>query len=394
VVRRFREAFKLLGDLLDRYEDGVLDVRAYPDIDGFGEVTEIDRFQRELKRAEATGAVSITMGTGRQSDTIVRVDLSDPRLLYAYVGRVPASTIAETSASRALAGSSLHPAIRDRVKDVIGAWARNKQWCGLMPGDEAGLRKTLLLAQAIVDGRHAGLDYRTFSRRHAGGSKDLEDLEVAVLRMLGAALPLPVGLDARATFSELGLDRFGPPLLLAGPIALDGMMIPISMPYLGIPAREHRRVTFVRPPSYVLTVENQTSFNRQVIETDPGRLGLVIYTGGYPSLDAQRAISHFAAALPAVSFHHWSDIDPDGTWIFRTVERAVSRPIVPHLMDRELAEAKGAPLPTPVNLRSDLAQASGIADLVAYFEEPGAKWLEQEELDPIMPELRFGMTRL
>ena len=63
-------------------------------------------------------------------------------------------------------------------------------------------------------------------------------------------------------------------------------------------------------------------------------------------------------------------------------------------MDRELAEAKGAPLPTPVNLRSDLAQASGIADLVAYFEEPGAKWLEQEELDPIMPELRFGMTRL
>lgn len=89
--------------------------------------------------------------------------------------------------------------------------------------------------------------------------------------------------------------------------------------------------------------------------------------------------------LPDVAIHHWSDIDPEGTWIFRTVERAVGRPIIPHLMDRAIADEKGAPLSNSVNLRSDLVQGSAIADLVEYFEGQGARWLEQEELDPVVP---------
>lgn len=385
MVRRFREAATLLGDLMDRHEASVVNVRAYPDVESFREVPEIDRFDRELKRAAAVGAVSLVMGNGRQSDTVVRVDLRDPSLLYEYLGRSPASATAEASASFALEGLVLDPAIRSRANDVVSAWSRNKQWFGLAPADHLGLRKALILAQALLDGKHRGLDYRTFSRRHGGGSKDLERLEVAVLRVLAAAQVIPDGLDARATLAELGLDRFGPPLLLAGPIRLDGVEMPSTLPYFGIPAREHRRITFTRPPRYVLTIENQTSFNRQVAETDLGRLGLVIYTGGYPSLDAQRAIRHFAQMLPDVAIHHWSDIDPEGTWIFRTVERAVGRPIIPHLMDRAIADEKGAPLSNSVNLRSDLVQGSAIADLVEYFEGQGARWLEQEELDPVVP---------
>jgi hypothetical protein len=35
---------------------------------------------------------------------------------------------------------------------------------------------------------------------------------------------------------------------------------------------------------------------------------------------------------PEVPFFHWSDIDPDGTWIFRTIEIAIVRPLDPNLM--------------------------------------------------------------
>jgi len=157
------------------------------------------------------------------------------------------------------------------------------------------------------------------------------------------------------------------------------------MPYIGLPAREYGRLSLTRTPSYILSIENQTSFNRQVMEVDPESQGVVLYTGGYPSLDIQRAIGYLATTFPDVPFFHWSDIDPEGTWIFRTVERAAGRKVVPHLMSAALAEAKGTPLPGRVNLRSPDAEGSAILDLVQYFETPGAKWLEQEELDPQMP---------
>jgi hypothetical protein len=39
-------------------------------------------------------------------------------------------------------------------------------------------------------------------------------------------------------------------------------------------------------------------------------------------------------------FFHWSDIDPDGAWVFRTIEQNIARPLRSHLM-AELAETFG-----------------------------------------------------
>jgi DNA topoisomerase VI subunit A len=92
----------------------------------------------------------------------------------------------------------------------------------------------------------------------------------------------------------------------------------------------------------VLTIENFASFSRHVAEADPQRVGVTIYVGGYPSLATQEALKELAAALPAdVPFFHWSDIDPDGTWIFRAIESSLGRELRPHLMSADIAESFG-----------------------------------------------------
>jgi hypothetical protein len=89
---------------------------------------------------------------------------------------------------------------------------------------------------------------------------------------------------------------------------------------------------------------------------------------------------------PHTPIFHWSDIDPDGTWIFHTIERTIGRSIHPHLMSAETAEKVGkAPSikTTPARCPPD----SGISSLAAYLAAEGAKTLDQEELDPTLPEL-------
>jgi len=105
----------------------------------------------------------------------------------------------------------------------------------------------------------------------------------------------------------------------------------------------------------------------------------------YPSLATQDALKTVAAALPAdVPFFHWSDIDPDGTWIFRTIENSIVRDLKPHLMSADLADSLGK-LPSDRARLPSGAMPSAISDLVTYLRRDDAKWLEQEELDPRLP---------
>jgi len=66
------------------------------------------------------------------------------------------------------------------------------------------------------------VDYRTFSRRIAGDSKALERVEGAVVRLLTGLVDLPPGAKPREALRTLGLERFAPPLLIAGRIDLAG----------------------------------------------------------------------------------------------------------------------------------------------------------------------------
>ncbi|MGC0322565.1 hypothetical protein ABIG06_003194 [Bradyrhizobium sp. USDA 326] len=384
--RLFTDARQLLGDLLDRFEAGTASPIGYPDYGAFASVVAADAFLKEVSRAEEAGAVSLTRGRGPKRNEIAHVRLVSAETLYRYLGRTPAPKIAEDAAARLVDGLDLDARLMDQASAIAAAWSRAKTWSAFSPADADRLRDAFVLAQAILDGKHVNVDYRTFSRRIVGDSKTLERLEGAVVRLLGGIIELPPEARPRAALRAIGLERFAPPLLIAGRVDLAGADLSAASPlYLGVAPNEANRIRFRDPPAYLLTIENFASFSRHIIEADPARLGATVYVGGYPSLATQQALRVLAEAIPNdTPIFHWSDIDPDGTWIFRTVEQAVGRSIRPHLMTPEIAEAFGdAP-----SLKASPARCppeSGIAMLAAYLAGEGAKTLEQEELDPKLP---------
>jgi Uncharacterized protein conserved in bacteria C-term(DUF2220) len=100
----------------------------------------------------------------------------------------------------------------------------------------------------------------------------------------------------------------------------------------------------------------------------------------------QDALKILAATLPAdIPFYHWSDIDPDGTWIFRTIETSIERALKPHLMSADLADRLGKAPSERLRLPTG-SVTSGISDLIVYLRREESRWLEQEELDPELPE--------
>jgi len=376
-----------MSDLLDRYEGGTANPLGYLDPDGFVDVFELDRFVRELREAEALGAIKIVPGKGRDADQIARVRLNAPAPLYDLLGRRPADEIAEEASRRLLEGLELPAAFGAHITAIRAAWSQGRDWQKFGAADVERLRTALLFAVAILEQKHRGTDYRTFSRRIAGDSKALERLEGAVVRLLGGAVELPPGARPRDALRTLGLEKFAPPLLLAGRVDFASAELSLTRPaYFGIPPQEAPRIRLREAPRYVLTIENYASFHRHIAEADRVAAGLTIYVGGYPSLATQDALRTLARLVPEeVPFFHWSDIDPDGAWIFRTVERIIARPLRPHLMTPELAERFGR-TPDDQSRPPRAAEDTAIAALIAYLSGPGAKWLEQEELDPVVPE--------
>jgi hypothetical protein len=383
--RRFTDARALLDDLLDRYEEGTPAPIAYPDDEAFVDVSEMDRFMKGLVQAEAVGAIRIARGRGRESDHVRHVRLEAASRLYDLLGRRPVGQLAAEASRRLLEGLDLPETFDASIAAVQAAWHRAGTWQGFAADDVDRLRTALILAKSILEGKHRGVDYRTFSRRIAGNSKALDKVEGAVVKLLSAAMDLPPTAPKEA-LRTLGLEKFAQPLLLSGQVDFASAELSRAAPgYFGIPPGEAHRLRLKETPSYLLTIENFASFNRHGIEADPERAGLTIYVGGYPSLATQAALKHLAEAIPAdVPFFHWSDIDPDGTWIFRTVERVIVRPLTPHLMSVDLAEQFGhAP---EQNVRPPRqTESSAIAPLVTYLQREDAKWLEQEELDPVIP---------
>ncbi|MCC8949701.1 hypothetical protein H8A97_32565 [Bradyrhizobium sp. Arg62] len=384
--RQFTDARLLMSDLLDRYEGGVESPIAYPDYDGFVDVAQMDKFVRELRNAEGRGAIRITRGRGLKSEQIKHVRLENAPLVYELLGRRPVGELMEAATGRLLEGLEL-PVQFDASLDALrSAWSRGREWQGFSLDDADRLRPAFVMAKAIVEQRHVGLDYRTFSRRFAGDSKALERLEGPVVRLVNGLVEVPPAARPRDALRTLGLEKFAPPMLLSGRFDFDVAELSAAAPkYFGIPPGEAERLRFRGRPDYVLTIENFASFSRHIMEADPQHAGITVYVGGYPSLATQDALKSIAAALPAdIPFFHWSDIDPDGTWIFRTIESSIVRKLNPHLMTADLAEKLGKPPVDRTRLPTG-AMPSAISELVAYLKRDDAKWLEQEELDPRLP---------
>src|SRR3981081_1337593 len=107
MARRFADARKLLGDLLDRHEAGAGSPIGYPAYSEFADVSAIDRFVRELEEAEAAGAIRLAKGRGRNGDQIAHVNLDVPERLADVLGRRPPGELAAEASLRLVEGFDL-----------------------------------------------------------------------------------------------------------------------------------------------------------------------------------------------------------------------------------------------------------------------------------------------
>ncbi len=395
--RRFIDARALLADLLDRYEANPKAERllAYLDVDGFTSVVDLDACCTELAMVERAGGVTIRRRRVGGADHIESVRLAAAGALYHHLGRTSATERADHALAELDQLASTNPVLREVLDEVRTAWSRNVRALGLEPGASRRLIMAIDLAVAMVarlrtdDSTQS--DFRSFSRGVVGNSKALERLATAVSTLAGQLAPdvlSPEMETAEEIIGAFGVTRLPQPFLISGPLALDGRELP-ALPYLGIPPEEALRLSYARPPAYVLIVENFTSFIRHVREVNRDLAGAVVFSGGFPSRPTLKAIVH-AACLADAPTYHWGDIDLGGLRIFIHLERALSAATVklqPHLMTEPLLRATGLPARRRSWVRAVTpAEDSGIHPLwQALVSADLGLDLEQEAIAPERP---------
>jgi hypothetical protein len=382
MARTFTDAHEALSDLIGRYEKNpaAQALRSYAADPGeFGSVHDFDHFQRMMGDAATAGAIEIRRVDRSPDSPIKFISLRGAAELYLFLNREPAPVAARKAFDRALTGLAPDPALANTLDGVLSRWSAGRKYRGLGCGQVDELRAAVQLAQALYRGEHEGLEYRTFSRRQVGRSKALEELEAVVVQILVSANACPAGLRPRDALDAIGLKRFRPPMLISGPVSLNEVDLRrLNESFVGLAAESGVKLRLTEPPSYVLTIENQASFERHATEINSGLDALVIFTGGFPSKPVQEAIRNLTAGLPPeLEIFHWSDLDPAGLKILEVVSGLIPS-VRPHLMS-----------PADYGLSEDVAFNGTIADFIrdalAALARCSADFLEQEELDPRSP---------
>jgi hypothetical protein len=350
--RRFTGARQLLGDLLNRYEANPAAARlfAYLDFEAFGSVAQLDACLDELAMVERAGGITVRRRRGGGVDHVESIRLEDAAAVYRHLGRTPAPEDAGRAIA-ALQTAFTATVVQEVLEEVRSAWARNVRALGLAPGETKRLMAAVVLAEALVARATDPIpaDYRTFARAAVGDSKALERLAPAVAALARRLEPSAISAEMETPeeiIGAFGVTRLPQPFLVSGPLALDANPLP-SLNYIGIPPEDIERLTVARPPTYILIVENFTSFIRHVREVNKDLSGVVMFSGGFPSRPTLKGITRLVS-LTAAPAHHWGDIDLGGLRIFLHLERAlgeIGRKLQPHLMTEALLRSHGGPSP-------------------------------------------------
>ena len=393
-MKRFSSVDDLLDSLIDRLEANAAPTRLVAHVGDFASIAAQDAFMGELAALESAGGLVVDRERNDGVEIVRRVRLADVEVIYRHRGRTPSRQRAEISLEKIRSEAAIHPGLGSIIDEVGNSWARNVAWCTLRPGQSDALLQAALLARALADGSRSGeppQDYRTFSRRIAGDSKSLERHAGTVVEIVQRLYPDAVPQQDIAPtdlIGHFGVERLPQPLLVGGPICVDGVVLP-ELPFVGVPPESSSRVS-VGEVQYMLLIENYTSFVRHCreVRTPPG---LTIYTGGFPSRAVLRAILSFAS--PGVPTFHWGDIDAGGLRIFAHIETSLAKvgvTLLPHLMSVALLTSLGRPQEASTRrpVKSSMS-GSGIAELWDALLDTHLE-LEQEEIDPSRPTFPSG----
>lgn len=386
----------LLNTLLDRFESGgerLRDITYTIDYRKVGGPAAQDDFHRVLQDAERAGCVALEINKfGRFTGELARVRLTGVNVLYNFLCRQPAASVAETtqrSIESAIPDVLRESFFKDVLKDACAAWATNKRFLGLTPAEADTFITVLRLTHGIINLRGRDVDHRTFSRRTVKNSKALEQLQGRVTQLLKRWNASFEDNEPKEILEACGVVRRAHLLVVKGPISIDSNELKLEGTgrlFVGVPWASVEASILYRPIEYIITIENPTSFWRYCLEVKGHYLALL--TDGFPARDVLSSMVHLvnvARSIKEVPVFHWGDIDAGGVRIAAHLEDAFRIPLLLHEMTPELAMRFGSPLQSRTGLDRLQTRTGDVGELARWLSTTQALALEQEELDPHAP---------
>ncbi|RDD91639.1 hypothetical protein DTW89_16940 [Acidovorax sp. BoFeN1] len=341
-----------------------------------------------LQLAERDGAISVEWDhrAGERAH-VQRIVLNDGARLARHLGIEPRWDVVALAERQFEPHTAMHPVLAQ----VIEAWRKGNLLRGTRPGDVASWLDAIHVIQYCASKCGDDIAIRRLSASLFRDSKRIEAIWPALDALVQGDAAM-VQSEMEDLFSELGLVKFPPTLLVAGSVAVSYGDEPImaSRPYVGFAPSVIRSVS-VDPGSSrrLLTVENLTTFHELAGQRPDD--AIVIYTGGMPSPSWKRAYAVFLKALaPTAALHHWGDIDVGGFRIASHIAKCCEqegRSLRLHGM------RANAVLPGTVTRRELVPSARReilrICERWEWSEEAaalGALAVEQEAMEPCWPE--------
>ena len=268
----------------------------------------------ELRNAERSGAISIEWDRRAGEDgQIVRIRLVDAGAIADHIGETPAWIHYER------AEALLQPWLAiPNIQFVLERWRAGKPVRSMSPeraSDFVDACKVIEACQTISSSEDVPI--RRLSANLFSDSKRIESIGSALDVLTAESMEVPWR-DFEDVFSGLGLVKHPQPVLIAGSGVVeleDGTSLTIPKPYVGLAPQSIRRITLSDGDSYVLTVENLTTFHEIALEKAGNVSGVVIYTAGMPSPALLRVYRLcIQESLPGDDGRrfHWGDIDLGG----------------------------------------------------------------------------------
>lgn len=345
-------------------------------------------FHATLKLAEEAGAIRLEWHRYYEGHELERIRLLDPRMLADFLGK-PFLPDAVNALFDALDINDAPDWLAVSLDDLRVAWCKGITLYG-MKYQDADRLKDIIKAITVLETsplEHT-LDYRQFGARILGDSKRTRLIERSLAGMYRHHWQAS-GLSDKDIMQQLNIVPMAHPVLVKGPFRIrhQGRSLDANVsPYIGVHDLWLETVEITSEPSYVLTIENLSSFNEytQTIQDN----AIVLYTGGFPTSAFQRFYGAVVNLVTAPLLH-WGDTDAHGFMILKTLQNCVpTKSLRPHLMDHP----KGAPY-SKAALR-DLERIkpinSTVDGLLDILIERGAGMIEQEEVAALSPMLTLS----
>lgn len=196
-------------------------------------------------------------------------------------------------------------------------------------------------------------------------------------------------------FNQLGLVKEPQPFLIAGTGTVQlssDQLAPVLSPFLGVASKAIEG--YSGTPDWVLSIENLTTFHL-CSQLPLAHQGLIVYTGGMPSPSWTNAYSKILEGCSsAIPILHWGDIDAGGVRIAARLREVVpsSRQFLPWLMDPQNLPAGVETQPTDSSTMTSMARSANRAGWVELAQRLSAICVEQEALDPELPQFDLHTT--